>query len=551
MGFYLTPGVYAKTIDLSQVVTGVSQSIGAVVGASKRGPVKSRTLVTNVKDFIQVFGEPDPAVSYMHYSALPFLSVARQLYVTRVVGTGALHGGIEVLNSAPGYAAIGSGISPVAPDASPSFSFTVTTGCFLIYAIGPGVYANSEISCKITNLNTSVTPNLFDLEVYQTTGGVKRLVEKFTVSKSKGIDGFGEQAFIEDKINKRSKYIRVLNNSLTTSNPAAMSTDQLLSQGADGSAPASGTYEGAEGWELYQNPDEVDVGILLCGGISVASTQIKMDTIAQSRRDCVAILVVPSGSQDGASELTYRSSTLNLNSSYSALYSPDVKIHDVYTNADLYVPVDGYVGAAFALTEHVRDVWYAPAGQQRGLLNVLGLRINYTQGQQEILYPKQVNFLRTFPGSGTAIWGQKTLQSFDSALSRINVRRLLIVIEKAVTAALHRQVFELNNEFTRLQITQFIDGFMRRIQARNGVYSYQVVCDLTNNTPDVIDANELHVDIYVQPVRAAEFIQLQTVITRTGASFEELIASGGNFAFVLLPLAGLIAKFSELFNLIG
>jgi phage tail sheath protein FI len=217
----------------------------------------------------------------------------------------------------------------------------------------------------------------------------------------------------------------------------------------------------------------------------------------------------------------------------------------------LYVPVDGYVGAAFALTEHVRDVWYAPAGQQRGLLNVLGLRINYTQGQQEILYPKQVNFLRTFPGSGTAIWGQKTLQSFDSALSRINVRRLLIVIEKAVTAALHRQVFELNNEFTRLQITQFIDGFMRRIQARNGVYSYQVVCDLTNNTPDVIDANELHVDIYVQPVRAAEFIQLQTVITRTGASFEELIASGGNFAFVLLPLAGLIAKFSELFNLIG
>lgn len=529
MGFYLTPGVFARTVDLSQVVQGVSQSVGAVVGAARRGPVKSRTLISNVKDLIEVFGEPNPAVSYMHYSAIPFLSTARRLYVTRVVGSGALHAGVEILNTAPGYTAISAGIAPTAPKDNPSFTFTATAGCFLIFTVGPGDYANTEISVKITRLTTSVTPNLFDIEVYQTVKGVKKKVETWTVSKSKGLNGYGQQAFLEDVINGKSKYIRVLDNTLTTANPSVMSTDQLLSQGANGSAPSSGNYEGADGWELYQNPDDVDVGLLICGGIGVASTHLKMDSIAQSRRDCVAILSVPTGSQDGSSELTYRNTTLNLNSSYSVLYTSDVYIHDVYTNANLYVPPDGYVAMVFALTEFLRDAWYAPAGLQRGKLNVLGLKKNYTQGEQENLYSAQVNFIRTFPGMGTAIWGIKTLQSFDSALSEVNVRRLLIIIEKAVTRALYNQVFELNNDFTRTRVTQFISSFMERIKSRNGVYEYQVVCDRTNNTPEIIDAGELHVDIYIKPQRAIQYIQLQTVITSTGASFDEIVASGGNF----------------------
>jgi phage tail sheath protein FI len=127
------------------------------------------------------------------------------------------------------------------------------------------------------------------------------------------------------------------------------------------------------------------------------------------------------------------------------------------------------------------------------------------------------------------VWGQKTLQAKASATDRVNARRLLIAIESSVSKSIIYSNFEMNNEFTRLQVTQMVDSFMRRIKASNGVYDYRVVCDTTNNTDDVIDANQMNVDIYLQPQKAAEFIQLQTIITRTGQSFDTLIKSGGNF----------------------
>lgn len=528
MGIQQSPGVTVKETDLSQTVRTVGASVGAIVGVSKRGPVKKRVLITNIKEFIETFGTPNDKVSYMHYSALAFLSVAKQLYVTRVVASDARHAGIEILSASPGYQAISTGIAPTSPDVKPSYTFSAN-GVGIIYAIGPGAYANSEISIKVSEVDFTQTPNIFTLQVYQTVNGVKSIVETFKVSKTRAFDGLGRQTFWEDVINKRSKYIRVLNDDTDQSTPLAMSTDIAVTLGADGVSPSSSDVEGTNGWQLYANPDDVDINIMLCGGIGVASTQLVMDTIAQSRRDCMAILAVPSASQDGTSELTYRSTTLNLNSSFSALYTPDVLIKDPYNNIELYVPCDGHVGAIYALTEQVRESWYPPAGLNRGVINVLGLRINYTEGQRDTLYPKQVNVFRTIQGSGTALWGQRTLQSKESAASRVNVRRLLIVVQKSVQAALQSVVFELNNDFTRLQVTQFIESFMRRIKAKNGVYTYRVVCDESNNTDEVIDSEELHVDIYLQPQRAAEFVQLQTVITRTGTNFNELIATGGNF----------------------
>jgi phage tail sheath protein FI len=163
------------------------------------------------------------------------------------------------------------------------------------------------------------------------------------------------------------------------------------------------------------------------------------------------------------------------------------------------------------------------------LLKVEGLARKYSDPEYQQLYPNQINAIKVFPGAGIAVWGQKTLQTMDSALTRVNVRRLLIVVEKSVAAALRYTLFELNNEFTRLQVTQMINQFMRGIQARNGVYDFKVVCDSSNNTPDIIDQQQMNVDIYLKPQQSAEFIKLQTVITRTSASFEELTATGGNF----------------------
>lgn len=524
---YSSPGAYPKETDLSQIVSGISNSIGAMVGAASRGPVKCRVLVTDIKQLIETFGEPNATVSFMHYSALAFLTWAKRLYVTRVVGTGALHANLILTGSNPGYTGASAGTSPIAPKKNPSYSFN-GGDCFLVYATGPGVYANSEISVRVTNVVTSTTPHTFNLEVYQTVSGVKSKVETFIVSKGKGLDGFGRQLYLEDVINEKSKFIRVLDNTAVTTDPFAMSSDQLLTQGADGSAPNSGDIEGTNGWQLYANPDDVKVGILMPGGLAIASTDLVMNTIAQTRRDCIAISVVPSQSQDGSAELTYRNSTWNINSSFSALYTPDVLIHDPYSNVNLYVPPDGYVGAVYAKTEQLRQAWEAPAGFDMGILNVLGVRLNYTQGQRDALYEAQINTIRTFPGQGTMIWGQKTAQSKTSALSSVNVRRLIIVTENSIRESLVKVVFKLNNKFTRLQVFQMIDQFLRTVKAQNGVYDYKIVCDETNNTPQIIDQNQMNVDVYMKPQRSAEVIQLQTIITRTGASFNELVNTGGN-----------------------
>lgn len=526
MGFYQSPDIYNKETDLSQIVSAVSSSVGAVVGASLQGPVNQRTLITNIRDFISVFGEPNPAISFMHYSAIAFLVVAKQLWVTRVVGSGAIHGSLELTSTTPGFISPLAGVPPISPALSPTYTFQAN-GVMLVFAIGPGAYASS-ISCQVSKIDTVNSPNRITLDVYLTSNGVKSKVESWLVTKSAALDGYGAQLFCETVINGNSKYIRVLNNSGTSNNPFVASTDSPLVLGVNGSLPSSGDLEGVNGWQLYQNPDDVNVNMLLASGNATASTALVMDSIAQSRKDCMAILNVPSASQTGSAELTYRNTTLNLNSSYSALYTPDLYIHDPYTGSNLYVPPDGYVGAVYALTDYLSDPWKAPAGLNRGLVSALGLRINYTAGQRDLLYSSNINYFRSQPGSGIAVWGQKTLRTIDSALSRVNVRRLLIVVQGSVSRALVRFEFENNNTFTRTSIKEVIDGFMRTIKARQGVYDYKIVCDLTNNTPFVIDSNQLNVDIYLQPQKSAEFIQLQTIITRTGANFSELIATGGN-----------------------
>ena len=301
-----------------------------------------------------------------------------------------------------------------------------------------------------------------------------------------------------------------------------------LSSGSSGSKLTDDELSAS--WDYYNNPDEVDVRILMAGGYTSPVIARKINSVCERRRDCIGVLNVPTESQaTSALVKEFAEITLNMNTSYAALYTPDVKVSDQYNGSQLYVPPDGYVGAVYALTDFVRDAWYAPAGLNRGLLNILDVRHKYSTGDQDVIYSSNVNYIRSFVGLGSAIWGQKTLQKKASALSRVNVRRLLIVLEKSISRSLLFVNFELNNQTTRLQVFQFIDAFLSRIRARNGVYNYQVVVDETNNTPEIIDANQLNVDVYIQPQRAAEFIRPQTVITRTGASFEELIATGGNF----------------------
>jgi hypothetical protein len=540
MAIYVSPGVYTKEKDISDVITSISSSTAALVGYSTKGSTEVKT-ITSTQQFINEYGKPDPG-NYFHYSALAFLENGSTLYCLRVIN-GALYGGVNV-------------VSNTSDEVSTGFSVGVTTPGFFndsiledelfsVYGKDPGVW-NNRISVIVRDVNDlyyggdvnfpaeEVDQYTFTLDIYyQNDDGVDELVESWTVSRKHKTDGNGRQLYLEDKINDFSDYILVADNTdlADTVVPKENDTAVDLSGGDDGSQATSSQV--ATGWEEFENPDDIDVRILINGGVTSVTVQQAMKTIAEARKDCIAILDMPYDYIASVDDMvSWRRTVQNFNSSYCALYVPWVKINDRYNDRILEVPPSGYVASMMAYNDYVAQPWYAPAGFNRGILNVLSISSVFAQGDRDELYKYQINPLQTFRGQGNVIWGQKTQQVKSSALSRVNVRRLLIVMEKSIAIALQNFTFEPNSEFTRFRIVSIITEYMDQLssqgafQTEAGDSGYKVVCDETNNTPAVIDRNELHVDVFVKPSRAAEFIQLQTIITSTGASFEELVSKG-------------------------
>ncbi len=311
--------------------------------------------------------------------------------------------------------------------------------------------------------------------------------------------------------------------------------DVEIDGGDDGLAITSADL--IAGWDLYSNPEEVDFRISINSGYTAIPVQQKLVQIATNRMDNIAVLdVTPdafdpnlSPTESAQQAVVWRKKIQNFNTSYSALYAPYLRVYDRYSDREVQCPPSGYATGVYARNDRLAEAWTAPAGFKRGKLDILGVTHEYGQSQRDLLYSNGINPIRNFPGEGIVIWGQKTEQASASALDRVNVRRLLIVLEKSVSTFLNNSTFELNDEFTRLAIFNGVDSYMRQVQARRGVYEYQVVCDESNNTADIIDQNQLLCDVYIKPAKAAEFIRLQMVITTTGASFQELIAQGGQF----------------------
>jgi len=532
MGFYVSPGVYVREKDISEIIPNIATTSCALVGFSRKGSTKEIKLITNTRQFIEEYGYPTPG-EYFHYTALAYLENGNTLYCLRVAKN-ALYAGAKIAVSG------GSKDNQTLTEgkAEPIY-YDEDEILFYVYAKDPGKWANAEgaIPVGVTITNLDATEKEFDIEVYVTgEDGVVSKVETWTVSRKHKLDGYGRQMYMEDRINGFSDYILVANDVSAEEDamPKEQTTVLALGGGSDGDTITNS--ELTTGWDKFSNPDDVDVRILLNGGYASVAVQQKLKEIAESRKDCIAILDIPyEVSTNVTGMVTWRKTTQNFNSSYCALYAPWVKIYDPYNDKILEIPPSGYVGSQIAYNDYVAEPWYAPAGFNRGILNVLGLNKVFTQGERDVIYQAQINPLQTFRGEGNVIWGQKTEQVKASALDRVNVRRLLIVLEKSISAALRYFVFEPNNEITRFRITSTIESFLDLLSARGafqrelGDRGYKVLCDVRNNPPAVIDRNELHVDIFIKPIRAAEFIQLQTIITQTGAKFEELIARGVQF----------------------
>jgi phage tail sheath protein FI len=353
----------------------------------------------------------------------------------------------------------------------------------------------------------------------------------------------GSANYYKTVIDQSSAYIWVLNHltgaangtAATLADPSATKPVTLSFQGGrDGDTEANislGVVLG--GYDLYASAEDVDVSLILTGksrggthGEQIANYLI--DNVAEKRKDCVVFVSpdkddVVNNAGDEADDIVEFRNELR-STSYAVLDSGYKYQYDKYNDIYRWIPLNGDTAGLCVRTDETRDAWFSPAGFNRGQIkNIVKLAFNPRQAARDILYKAGVNPVVTFPGQGTILYGDKTLLSKPSAFDRINVRRLFIVLEKAIATAAKFTLFEFNDEFTRAQFRNLVEPFLRDVQGRRGIYDFKVVCDTTNNTGEVIDRNEFIGDIYIKPARSINFIQLNFIAVRTGVEFSEVV----------------------------
>ena len=282
------------------------------------------------------------------------------------------------------------------------------------------------------------------------------------------------------------------------------------------------------GFGYFADSESVDISLVLGGVASQTVATYLIGNIAEARKDCLVFLsprrddVVDAPGNERANITTFRN--LLTSSSYAVIDSAWKYQYDKYNDVYRYVPMNGDTAGLCVRTDTERDPWFSPAGFNRGQIkNVIRLSFNPTKAERDELYKIGINPVVTFPGEGTILFGDKTMLAKPSAFDRINVRRLFIVLEKAIAKAAKFSLFEFNDEFTRAQFVALVEPFLRDVRGRRGIYDYRVVCDETNNTGEVIDRNEFIGDIYIKPARSINFIQLNFVAVRTGVAFDEVV----------------------------
>ena len=280
-------------------------------------------------------------------------------------------------------------------------------------------------------------------------------------------------------------------------------------------------------YDQFDNADSVDISLVVSGPAN-ATLVTSLISMAESRKDCL-VFVSPEKSDcvdNAGAEVTdikaYRDTLTS--TSYAVLDSNWKYQYDKYNDVYRWVPLNGDIAGLCARTDLERDPWFSPGGLNRGIIkNAIKLAWNPTKTNRDDLYVKGINPVVTFQGEGIVLFGDKTLLSKPSAFDRINVRRLFIVLEKALARAARFSLFEFNDQFTRAQFVALVEPFLRDVQGRRGIYDFRVVCDESNNTPEVVDRNEFVGDIYIKPARSINFIQLNFVAVRTGVSFDEVV----------------------------
>ena len=374
------------------------------------------------------------------------------------------------------------------------------------------------------------------------TGVQGQVLERFS-AVSRATDAkneSGESIYYKDVIEKQSQFILWAAHEAELSGAGGVSSTSYtntsdkpqtvsLAGGDNGTTPTNAQI--IEGYKMFESAEDVDVSLVLGADANQTVAQYIINNIAEKRKDCVALFspessdVVNNDSFVGAEVediINFRNGLPS--TSYAILDSGYKYMYDKFNDVFRYVPLNGDVGGLIVRSADIRDPWFSPAGFNRGQIKgVVKLPYNPRKAERDLLYKKGINPVVTFPGEGTVLFGDKTLLAKPSAFDRINVRRLFIVLEKAISTAAKFTLFEFNDDFTRSQFRNLVEPFLRDVQGRRGIFDFRVVCDETNNTPEVIDRNEFIGDIYIKPARSINFIQLNFVAVRTGVDFEEVV----------------------------
>ena len=386
---------------------------------------------------------------------------------------------------------------------------------------------NDELHIVVVDEDGGITGTKGD--VLETFGAVSKASDAKTPQ--------GSVNYYPDVIYNSSSYIYWMDHNASGSNwgTAAAGTTYTdvttvsavsLQSGADGSAATVGQKLTA--YQKFQDAETVDVGLIMAADGDATHID-NLITVAENRKDAVVFASPERSDVVGVADANSQKDNVvgffnGIRSSSYVVFDSGYKYqYDRYSDVYRYVPLNGDIAGLAARTDLVADSWYSPAGFNRGIVRgAVKLAFNPTKTQRDELYRARVNPVATFPGQGTVLFGDKTGLTAPSAFDRINVRRLFIVLEKAISTASKFQLFEFNDEFTRANFRNIVEPFLREVQGRRGITDFLVVCDETNNTGDVIDRNEFKAEIFVKPTRSINFITLSFVATRTGVSFDEV-----------------------------
>ena len=571
-----SPAITVKEIDLTGVVPNVQTTTGAYVGNFRWGPVAVATKVDNEATLVSTFAAPDDANTIDFHSAAYYLRYSNSLFVVREVTSAARNSrdsdavGQRIVGNSDAFdtqvAALDSDshtfigkfpgtlgnsidihICPVA-DSDGVFDNWTYKGSF---DSRPGSSADAIAKTGLAAPKDEIHVAVVDAD--GELGGTKGAVlETYPfVSLASNVKDFdGTSLYIKDVINARSQYVKMAgfgNQSKFSANAgttavASRDYDQLvgnpqtesfvLTNGVESGALATGQY--LTGFDLLEDTEQITVDFLIAPGMTSNADQATvvndLVSIASStRKDCVVNAspsrssvvnnATPTASAVTSAELFTRSSYLIVDNNY-------LKVYDKYNDKYIMIPASSSTAGLCAAADRDAAPWFSPAGQRRGAyLGITSTSYSPNKSQRDTLYKAGLNPAGNIPGQGVLLFGDKTFMARPSAFDRINVRRLFLVIERAVSLAARNVMFEFNDEFTRAEFVNILEPFLREVKGRRGITDFRVVCDETNNTAAVIDRNEFIATLFIKPARSINFVTLNFVAVRTGVEFEEVVGT--------------------------